>query len=189
MLLALHVPLLACFAAVQRLIFPCRCEPDVTAKDDINVGSTLTAVGTDTQGVCLPPTHSLDCPVCNSSLGYGLGHTQCCTCVLLPALPSHSMSGNCLTHIPDSLTQCVHLQDLNLSGNQLAALPDCVGAWTDLQKLSVHGNQLQQLPQQGWEQLQKLDEVCVQGNQLTSLPDGLAKLGVSRVVWGPGGKG
>jgi Leucine-rich repeat (LRR) protein len=72
----------------------------------------------------------------------------------------------------------VHLQDLNLSGNQLTSLPDNIGTWTELKKLSVHGNQLQQLPQQGWEQLQQLDEVCVQGNQLTALPDGIAKLGV-----------
>lgn len=80
----------------------------------------------------------------------------------------------------------MHLQDLNLSGNQLACMPDGIGSWTDIRKLSVHGNQLQQLPQQGWEELQQLDEVCVQGNRLTALPDGLAKLGVSRTqgVWG-----
>lgn len=91
-------------------------------------------------------------------------------------------TGNCLSSIPNSLTQLVHLQDLNLSGNRLASLPDNIGAWTELKKLSVHGNQLQQLPALGWEQLQQLDEVCVQGNQLTALPDGIAKLGVSSLL-------
>jgi Leucine-rich repeat (LRR) protein len=89
-------------------------------------------------------------------------------------------AGNCLSHIPSSLTQLIHLQDLNLSGNCLTSIPEGIGTFTELKKLQLHGNQLRQLPQHGWEQLQHLDEVCVQGNQLTALPDGLAKLGVSQ---------
>lgn len=89
-------------------------------------------------------------------------------------------AGNCLSQIPNSLTQLVHLQDLNLSGNRLTSIPEGIGTFTELRKLQLHGNQLQQLLQHGWEQLQHLDEVCVQGNQLTVLPDGLAKLGVSQ---------
>lgn len=107
--------------------------------------------------------------------------------ILVPVLICRH-TGNRLPSIPNSLTQLVHLQDLNLSGNRLASLPDNIGAWTELKKLSVHGNQLQQLPEQGWEQLQKLDEVCVQGNQLTTLPEGIAKLGVSSLLFCIGGR-
>lgn len=97
---------------------------------------------------------------------------------VLPACPT----GNCLSQIPDSLTQLVHLQDLNLSGNRLQRLPDGIGAFTALVKLSVHGNQLQELPLDGWQHLQRLDELCVQGNCLNDLPNSLAQLGVSLLV-------
>ena len=85
--------------------------------------------------------------------------------------------------MPSSLTQLVHLQDLNLSGNALTSIPDGINALTDLRKLSLHGNRLQQVPQEGWQHLQQLDEVCLQGNELTAVPASLAKLGVSGRGW------
>lgn len=50
--------------------------------------------------------------------------------------------------MPDSLTQLVHLEDLNVSGNAITSLPEGIGALTALKKLSLHGNQLTALPQQ-----------------------------------------
>lgn len=91
-------------------------------------------------------------------------------------------AGNCLKNVPDSVTQLTHLQDLNVSGNQLTFLPDGISALTALTMLSLHGNQLQQLPQFGWDQLQSLKEVTLQGNLLTNIPESFAKLGVSGCV-------
>jgi len=109
-------------------------------------------------------------------------HARAHTPQLLPPAPLCLLlhpQGNCLPQVPSSITQLVHLEDLNISGNSLAAFPEGIEALTGLHKLSLHGNQLQRLPQDGWQHLQQLDEVCLQGNLLTAVPDSLAKLGVS----------
>jgi hypothetical protein len=92
------------------------------------------------------------------------------------------LPGNQLQQVPDSLTELVQLQDLNLSGNFLQELPAGMSALTALTMLSLHGNQLQQLPQQGWQQLACLKEVTLQGNCLTQLPDSFAQLRVGAVM-------
>lgn len=100
-----------------------------------------------------------------------------CLPVPLPLL----LAGNQLSCVPDSLTELVNLQDLNLSGNQLVQLPDGIGALTALTMLSLHGNQLTVLPAHGWQQLGELKEVTLQGNCLTAVPDSLAQLKVIRL--------
>lgn len=97
--------------------------------------------------------------------------------VVLPA-------GNQLQQVPDSLTELVRLQDLNLSGNALQQLPPGMSALTALTMLSLHGNRLQQLPQHGWQQLASLKEVTLQGNCLQQLPDSFAQLRVRGVAGG-----
>eukprot|EP00775_Hariotina_reticulata_P002503 gene2503-2807_t len=85
-------------------------------------------------------------------------------------------ASNCLQNLPDSLTQLVHLQDLNVSGNAIASLPEGIGALTALKNLALHGNRLTSLPEQGWQHLDHLDEITLQGNLLTEVPPTLAEL-------------
>jgi len=80
-------------------------------------------------------------PVALLTLTCSVSTAQCAACLLF-------FTGNCIREIPYSLTQLVHLEDLNVSGNAITSLPEGIGALTALKKLSLHGNQLTALPQQ-----------------------------------------
>ena len=88
-------------------------------------------------------------------------------------LQSLNLGGNQLTTLPESLGQLSQLQTLDLGSNQLTTLPESLGQLSQLQSLDLYGNQLTTLP--GWlAQLSQLQTLGL-GNQLTTLPDWLGQ--------------
>ena len=66
-------------------------------------------------------------------------------------------------------------RELVLSQSNLNALPLDLGAYKNLKRLYVDANQLKEIPQSTFSNLKSLEELDLSYNQLTSLPDNIAK--------------
>jgi len=82
---------------------------------------------------------------------------------------------NKLERVPESLTRCIALQQLDISGNRITALPEIFMGMGKLKELSLARNLLTVVPGSiaALESLKMLD---LSGNRLSTLPDGLGKL-------------
>lgn len=89
----------------------------------------------------------------------------------LTALMALYLHDNELTALPPEIGQLSSLTELYLNNNQLRALPPEIGQLSALRQLYLWGNFLQVLPPKLG--LTLLEDVILDGNQLTALPDAL----------------
>eukprot|EP00698_Gefionella_okellyi_P003570 TRINITY_DN1335_c0_g1_i1.p1 TRINITY_DN1335_c0_g1~~TRINITY_DN1335_c0_g1_i1.p1 ORF type:complete len:867 (-),score=151.57 TRINITY_DN1335_c0_g1_i1:2032-4632(-) len=90
------------------------------------------------------------------------------------------MSSCNIGQIPAALVECANLQQLDLSFNHISDLPsDVFHSWKHLEFLDLSNNQLTILPADGLEEMHELKQLNVSNNLLKALPvDELAGLGL-----------
>jgi len=98
---------------------------------------------------------------------------------LLPIISSTlvvlDVSTCCLDALPQALSRCLVLEELNVSGNPLASLPSWLGQLSSLRVLVVDGCNLKQLPIEMMNS-RNLHTICARRNALISLPSWLSQL-------------
>ncbi|XRB17503.1 hypothetical protein RI054_15g73480 [Pseudoscourfieldia marina] len=90
------------------------------------------------------------------------------------------LHGNRLKELPDALfTSCPSLENLSVAGNALATFGissgrEGVSCLPNLRQLNISGNRIERIPDGLFEACNRLVELSVHGNRLTSLPRSLA---------------
>ncbi|MBS0288652.1 MAG: leucine-rich repeat domain-containing protein [Proteobacteria bacterium] len=102
------------------------------------------------------------------SLPEGLGNR----CLALQAF--HCLS-NLLECLPQSLSNCLALEDLNIQSNQLRELPEFIGKFQNLSDLDCGDNKLKDLPE-SLTNCKALKSLDCENNQLQALPKSLGQL-------------
>jgi len=80
-----------------------------------------------------------------------------------------------LIELPESISQLVYLQELNLYGNKLTALPESIGNLNKVRWLNLTENNLTSLPH-SIGQMKQLRTLYIAFNRLTVLPDSIGQL-------------
>ena len=97
-----------------------------------------------------------------------------------------ALSSNGITHLPDTISRLISIQDLDVSFNKIAALPACfqkvnekassnLSGWKSLEKLDLSYNKLTFVPA-GFRFLSKLNELELQNNDISELNPALGNL-------------
>jgi Leucine-rich repeat (LRR) protein len=88
---------------------------------------------------------------------------------------------NKLESVPDSITNLINLQELDLFDNKFKCLPDSFGNLINLQKLYLHYGQLESLPD-SIGNLINLQELNLYDNKFSSLPTSILKIKQALVI-------
>ena len=94
----------------------------------------------------------------------------------LPSLHWLSLRWNAIEALPDAIGACGSLRHLDCSFNQITSVSDRIGACKSLETLLLHDNSLIALPESMGELSGSLKELNVDFNQLSRLPNSIARL-------------
>jgi len=96
-----------------------------------------------------------------------------------PSLTMIGFKSNQISAIPEQAFP-IHLQWLILTNNKISHIPESIGNCIRLQKVALAGNQIKELPEQ-MKACRNLELLRISANQLTIIPDWLLKL--PRLSW------
>lgn len=86
-----------------------------------------------------------------------------------------SLNNNLLQELPNSLTNLINLDTLNVAGNYITKLPEKIGKLHKLTFLNLELNNLKKLPK-SIGKLKKLEYLNISRNKITYLPNSFGKL-------------
>lgn len=92
------------------------------------------------------------------------------------------LNNRSITHLPASIKDLHHLQEIFLYQNKLVTLAPEIGELTNLRFLHAYENSLTSLPA-SLARLQKLEVLDLRHNKLTEIPDVVYKLTSLKILW------
>lgn len=93
--------------------------------------------------------------------------------VKLDNLVTLQIDCNKLTNLPNELSSCILLEDIDITSNNLTSFPLCILQLHKLKHLKLNNNRISEMPSELFAKLENLQTLQISNNQLRQIPDSI----------------